>query len=32
VAGEHLRAKLLGPRTMTPSSATSTLGERNVTE
>jgi isopenicillin N synthase-like dioxygenase len=28
LAGQHLKAKLLGPRTMTPSAATSTLGER----
>ena len=27
-AGEHILAKLLGPRTMTPSSATSTAGDR----
>jgi isopenicillin N synthase-like dioxygenase len=27
-AGEHLMAKLLGPRTLTPSTATSTAGER----
>jgi hypothetical protein len=29
-AGEHLKAKLLGPRTMTRSSATSTLGDRGA--
>jgi isopenicillin N synthase-like dioxygenase len=29
-AGEHLKAKLLGPRALTPSSATSTLGDRSV--
>jgi isopenicillin N synthase-like dioxygenase len=28
LAGEHLRAKLLGPRTLTPSDATSTVGDR----
>jgi isopenicillin N synthase-like dioxygenase len=30
LAGEHLKAKLLGPRTMTRSSATSTLGDRSA--
>jgi hypothetical protein len=28
LAGEHLRAKLLGPRTLAPSTATSTAGDR----
>jgi isopenicillin N synthase-like dioxygenase len=28
LAGEHLRAKLLGPRTLMPSTATSTAGDR----
>jgi isopenicillin N synthase-like dioxygenase len=28
LAGQHLKAKLLGPRTMSPSVATSTLGDR----
>jgi isopenicillin N synthase-like dioxygenase len=31
VAGEHLKAKLLGPRTMTVSDAVSTLGDRDAT-
>jgi isopenicillin N synthase-like dioxygenase len=30
VAGEHLREKLLGPRTMTPSSATQTVAGRDI--
>jgi isopenicillin N synthase-like dioxygenase len=30
VAGEHIRAKVLGPRTLTPAEAVSTLGDRSV--